>query len=340
MKDQLSIIPVSSGKCQEKSWKTYLKEAIKTPEALLAQLQLTTNQLDYQIDVDNPFKTRVPQPFIDKMAVGNPNDPLLLQVIAQQAENLVEAGYSVDPLEEQDNQTPGLLHKYYGRVLLILSSACAVNCRYCFRRHFPYEDQHASGDQLSKSLEYISENESITEVILSGGDPLIIDDNALAHLVKKLESIKHVKRLRIHTRLPVVIPQRVTSDLCGILRGTQLQTSMVLHINHANEIDALLQQHLQMLNNAGVVLLNQSVLLKKVNDNVIDLSNLSEKLFESKVMPYYLHLLDKVAGATHFDIEEQKALSLLSKMRSTLPGYLVPKLAKEEANHDAKTVIS
>ncbi len=307
---------------------------------MLSQLQLKPQDLDFELDFSNPFKTRVPQPFIDKMILGNAKDPLFLQVIAQQRETLNIAGYHANPLKEQNNSTAGLLHKYHGRVLLILSSACAINCRYCFRRHFPYQEQQASGEQLVKALDYIRHNKSITEVILSGGDPLIVDDSSLNHIIKQLESIKHVKRLRFHTRLPVVIPQRITQNLCQILKNTHLQTSFVLHINHANEIDSLLKQNLQLLSQAGVVLLNQSVLLKNINDNLKSLCELSEKLFESKITPYYLHLLDKVAGAAHFDIDQNKALTLLNEMRAHLPGYLVPRLAREETNTSSKTLLA
>jgi EF-P beta-lysylation protein EpmB len=333
------IIPVYQGKCQTKSWKTELKEAISDPKQLMALLKIRPEQLNFDIDPQNDFVVRAPKPFIKKMEIGNPKDPLFLQVISQMQENDKVVGYGQDPLQENDNRTPGLLHKYHGRVLLILSSACAINCRYCFRRHFPYQDQLSSGEQLNESIDYIKSDKSITEVILSGGDPLIVSDNFLNDLIAKLESISHLKRLRIHTRLPIVIPQRITDKLCEILQNTRLEVSMVLHINHPNEIDTELTNNLLNLVRAGVVLLNQSVLLKAVNDSSRVLCQLSEKLFSAKIIPYYLHQLDKVEGAAHFNISDLKALTLIKEMRNKLPGYLVPRLAKEETEMPAKTIM-
>ena len=340
MKNMSTIIPVSTAQCQVNSWKNLLKSATSDPNQLLAQVGLNPESFVEEIDSDNAFAMRVPRPYIDKMRYGDRNDPLLLQVLSQQQENVSVDGYGADPLLESQIDTPGLLHKYHGRVLLILSSACAVNCRYCFRRHFPYQDKMASGQQLEASLRYIEQSPSISEVILSGGDPLIISDDALRSLITKLESIPHLKRLRIHTRLPVVIPQRITKALCQVLTTTRLQTSMVLHINHGNEIDSLLANALSQLTEARVQLLNQSVLLKGINDSADTLVELSEKLFSVGVLPYYLHLLDKVAGAAHFDLDQTTAKTLVKDIRSRLPGYLVPRLAREEAGKEAKTVIA
>jgi L-lysine 2,3-aminomutase len=334
------IIPVYQGKCQSKSWKTCLKEAITDPEQLLQRLNIHPLQLDFKIDPQNTFKMRVPVPFVDKMEIGNPKDPLFIQVISQLRENDKTEGFGYDPLSENNNQTPGLLHKYQGRVLLILSSGCAINCRYCFRRHFPYHDQVSSGDQLKESIEYIAADTSISEVILSGGDPLIVSDNFINDLISQLEGITHLKRLRIHSRLPVVIPQRITEQLCTLLKNTRLEVSMVLHINHPNEIDLRLSNNLLELSKAGVLLLNQSVLLKGVNDSSEVLCELSEKLFSSKILPYYLHQLDKVQGAAHFDVSDSRAKELIGEMRNSLPGYLVPRLAKEMANAPAKTILA
>ncbi|WP_444997322.1 EF-P beta-lysylation protein EpmB [Aliikangiella sp. IMCC44359] len=340
MKNMTPIIPVSEANCQVISWKNLLKTAISDPFELLETLNLSSKSLDYPVTAQTRFSMRVPKPYIDKMKPGDPNDPLLLQVLTQAAENLDIQGYTEDPLKENANQTPGLLHKYYGRVLLILSSACAVNCRYCFRRHFPYQDQMANGTQLAKSLDYISNTQSISEVILSGGDPLMVSDSVLLELVKKLDNIPHVKRLRIHTRLPVVIPQRITPKLCQTLNLSRLDISMVLHINHANEIDPLLCQQLQLLKNKGVQLLNQSVLLKGVNDSAVSLIELSESLFSAGILPYYLHLLDKVAGAAHFDIPRSTATQIIEQVRKKLPGYLVPRLAVEIAGEASKKIIA
>jgi L-lysine 2,3-aminomutase len=334
-----AIIPVSQIECQENSWKSYLKSAISQPEQLLQQLNLSSDNLGYDIDRQNPFATRVPQPFIDKMQSGNPQDPLLLQVLSQHQENTQPAGYTLDPLQEVSSETPGLLHKYHGRVLLILASACAINCRYCFRRHFPYQDQAATGEQLEHALNYITKDNSITEVILSGGDPLIVSDNLLNSLIVNLDAIKHVKRLRIHSRLPIVIPQRITDNLISSLSSTRLLTSIVLHINHANEIDEVLINALAKLKASGTQLLNQSVLLKGINDNLADLCQLSERLFEAGILPYYIHQLDKVQGAAHFDTPQNVAERLIEAMRKKLPGYLVPRLAREDAGEQSKTII-
>lgn len=340
MKNKLPIIPFSQPECQVKCWKTYLKQAVTDPLLLLDKLSLSIDDLDFSLDLDNAFVTRVPQPFIDKMKPGDASDPLFLQVISRQEENLTVVGYTKDPLLEQNGQLPGLLHKYQGRVLLILSSACAVNCRYCFRRHFPYEDNHARGSFLSRAVDYIRKDSSISEVILSGGDPLMLGDESLTELVNALENIPQLKRLRIHSRLPVVIPQRITAQLCELLASSRLSVSLVLHINHANEIDDLLADYLSQLHTAKVTLLNQSVLLRHINDNLNTLCELSEKLFSVGVVPYYLHLMDKIAGAAHFDISEDVAYQLIAEMRARLPGYLVPRLAREEANRKSKTIIA
>lgn len=339
MNNMQTIIPVSQIECQVKSWKTYLKEAISDPLVLLNQLNLSPEQMDFNLDLSNPFATRVPQPFVDKMRRNDPLDPLLLQVIAQSQENDDIQGYIHDPLQEVNLQPQGLLHKYQGRVLLILASACAINCRYCFRRHYPYQDKVATGKLLKQAFDHIANDTSITEVILSGGDPLIVSDTYLDDLIQQLEQIPQLKRLRIHTRLPIAIPQRITLKLCQILQKSRLHISMVLHINHPNEIDNLLKKQLNLLTQANVTLLNQSVLLKSINDDINTLCQLSENLFSAGVLPYYIHLLDKVAGAAHFDINENTAKQLINDLRKRLPGYLVPRLAKEEASKDSKTII-
>ncbi len=340
MKNMSPIIPVSDPNCQVKSWKNLLKSAIKDPIQLLSEIGLEPTDLNFPIAENTGFAVRVPQPFIDKMQLGNPQDPLLLQVLSQQAENLAVAGYTNDPLEEHASSAPGILHKYHGRVLLMLASACAVNCRYCFRRHFPYQDKVASGKQLQQSIDYISEHQEISEVILSGGDPLMVSDSQLSLLLSQLNQIPHLKRLRIHTRLPVVIPQRITQELCNILATSHLNVSMVLHINHANEIDELFTSSVKKLRDSGIQLFNQSVLLKDINDNVSVLAQLSEQLFAAYIVPYYIHLLDKVAGAAHFDIPKAQAIELVEALRNRLPGYLVPRLAIEEPGEKAKTIIA
>jgi len=334
------IIPVSEADCQVKSWKILLKEAVCEPQQLLTKLNLTTAQLNYKVDYNNPFATRVPQPFIDKMQPGDPEDPLLRQVLAQTAENERVKNYSEDPLGETTNDSAGLLHKYHARVLLILASACAVNCRYCFRRHFPYQDKLASGKQLESAINYITQHTDISEVILSGGDPLIVSDCQLVELIRSIEKIPHVRRLRIHTRLPVVLPQRLTPELLSSLQKSRLHCSIVLHINHPNEIDPVLQQYLAPFCASEVTLLNQSVLLREVNDCLDTLVALSEKLFAAGILPYYLHQLDRVHGSAHFEVSDKLAIALVTQMRNRLPGYLVPRLSREETGAAAKQVIA
>lgn len=339
MKNSATIIPVSTPDCQVISWKNTLKSAFSDSDQLLDYLQIKQSNYQRQNPVQSNFPLRVPLPFADKMEKGNINDPLLLQVLSNNLENKVIDGYSFDPLKEQQNTMPGLLHKYAGRVLLLLTGACAVNCRYCFRRHFPYEQQMASGENLDRNLKYIENDATISEVILSGGDPLLISDNQLEQLIKQLEKIKHLTRLRIHSRLPIVIPQRLTKALRRCLSETRLQTSIVIHANHANEIDNVLGERLTELVRNGVSLFNQSVLLKNVNDNPKTLAKLSEKLFEYQVIPYYIHQLDPVAGAAHFDVDKKRALEIMRQLGNLLPGYLLPKFVVEEPEKACKTIL-
>ena len=339
LKNSATIIPVSTPDCQVNSWKNTLKSAFSDSEQLLDYLQIEHSHYQQQNPVQSNFPLRVPLPFADKMKKGDINDPLLLQVLAKQLENQTVEGYSFDPLKEQQNTMPGLLHKYAGRVLLILTGACAVNCRYCFRRHFPYEQQLANGENLDKNLKYIENDATISEVILSGGDPLLISDGQLEQLISRLEKIKHLTRLRIHSRLPIVIPQRLTSSLRRCLSETRLQTSLVIHANHSNEIDDVLGERLTHFVQSGISLFNQSVLLKNINDNPKTLARLSEKLFEFQVIPYYIHQLDPVAGAAHFDIDKNRALEIMRQLGDLLPGYLLSKFVVEEPEKACKTVI-
>ncbi|MDH5432485.1 MAG: EF-P beta-lysylation protein EpmB [Gammaproteobacteria bacterium] len=339
MKNSAPIIPVSVEKCHSKDWKIILKNAISNPVELFERLDIDFSQTDYAIDSGNNFAMRVPEPFVAKMEKGNPKDPLLLQVISQQLENIQTPEFSQDPLGEGQFLAPGLLHKYHGRVLLILSSACAVNCRYCFRRHFPYQENQASGHQLTQAIDYIKSDTSISEVILSGGDPLMLGDSQLESLFCDLGEITHVKRLRIHTRLPVVIPQRITDHFVQLFQNKRFDYSMVLHINHAKEIDDLFSHYLEKLSHSNITLFNQSVLLKDINDSSNALIELSELLFKNRIVPYYIHLLDKVSGAAHFEVNENQAKKLLHNIRNSLPGYLVPRLAREEVGVYSKTII-
>ena len=328
-----SLAPVESV-----SWQSLLARSITDPRQLLRRLQLDPALLDGAIAASADFPLRVPEPYLQRMQPGNPDDPLLRQILPLGEELLEHPGFIMDPLgEEQSNARPGIIHKYHGRLLLIVSGGCAVNCRYCFRRHFPYGDNNLSTEEWQQALDYIRQDQSISEVIYSGGDPLAATDRRLAWLTREIAAIPHVRRLRVHTRLPVVIPQRVTGELIDALCDTRLPVSMVLHCNHANEIDQQLGDAAQRLRQAGVMLLNQAVLLKGVNDSIEDLISLSETLGDHGIMPYYLHVLDHVKGAQHFHVDDRAARELVAEMVARLPGFLVPRLVREIAGERSKT---
>ena len=277
--------------------------------------------------------------FASLMEKGNWQDPLLLQVLPSNQEFLTAPGYNQDPLAEHDTANPGLLHKYRSRVLLIVKGGCAVNCRYCFRRHFPYADNSLSNAELENNIAYIAADPAIDEVILSGGDPLMAKDSKLAALAEKIAAIPHVKRLRIHTRLPVVMPSRLDASFYRWFAGLPVQRVLVLHINHANEVSAELTEKLAPLRQAGVTVLNQAVLLKGVNDTADTQAQLNEKVFAAGIMPYYLHLLDKVQGAAHFDIDVEQAREIMAGVIKRLPGFMVPKLVTEIGGQPGKTPV-
>jgi EF-P beta-lysylation protein EpmB len=321
------------------NWQEQLRNVITSGTELLNALDLTPAQAGFSEAACADFAVKVPHSFVRRMQRGDPCDPLLLQVISRSDEMLDTPGYTEDPVGEAASNIalPGLIHKYRGRVLLIVAGGCVINCRYCFRRHFPYEENRNSKDQWSDALQYIQDDSSIREVILSGGDPLVATDAHLAQLVQQIGAIGHVKRLRIHSRVPVVLPDRVTPDLLNALRHEQLQTIMVLHCNHANEIDASVADAVAAMRKFDFTVLNQAVLLAGVNANLQAQSDLCEALFTAGILPYYLHLLDRVQGAAHFDIPEEKALALHRELTARLPGYMVPKLVREIAGADAKT---
>lgn len=320
-------------------WQQSLANTVTDFQQLCALLALNPVEL-FPADQAIDFPLRVPRELIARMKKGDASDPLLLQVLPQAQELNVVPGYSTNPLNEKVfNPVPGLLHKYHGRVLLTLAASCAVNCRYCFRRHFPYEDNVPGMQGWEKALDYIRADNTISEVIFSGGEPLVVKDTQLKQLVDKLDAIPHVKRLRIHTRLPVMIPSRVTESLLTLLRESRLSVAIVLHANHANEIDDAVKAALEKMHANHLSLLNQSVLLKNVNNNVEALSALSEVLFTSHVVPYYLHVLDPVQGAAHFNVPREQALLLMDEMRNRLPGYLVPRLVCETPGARSKTLI-
>ena len=319
------------------SWKQQLAQAISDPAELLELLQIDAGHFPAHENANRSFQVRVPRCYVNKMQIGNPCDPLLLQVMASASEDLAVDGFGTDPVGDLDAiSVPGLLHKYQGRVLLITTGACAIHCRYCFRRHFPYSDNHSASNQWQQALGYIREDCSIQEVILSGGDPLVLSDSKLSELMSELQQIPHVKRLRIHSRLPVVLPDRITDELIHDLTSSQLSTCMVIHANHANEIGDPEKEALDKLHFAGVTLLNQAVLLKGVNDSVENQVTLCERLYEARVLPYYLHQLDPVAGAAHFNVDDAMARKIITEMRLQLPGYLIPTLVREIAGEKSK----
>jgi L-lysine 2,3-aminomutase len=321
----------------QKNWQTLLKEVITDPAELFDKLELNSNLLPAAQRAAKLFPLRVPLGFVARMQKGNPADPLLQQVLPLAAEEITTAGFSQDPLQEQAvNPVPGLLHKYHGRVLLTMTGACAINCRYCFRRHFPYAENIPGSKAWQAILAYIQADTSINEVIFSGGDPLLANDHYLRKCADDLAAIAHVNILRIHSRLPIVLPERITNDFLNWFSSTRLQTILVTHSNHANELDDSVQYAIEKLRARKICVLNQAVLLKGVNDNLEALVNLSQGLFACGILPYYLHVLDKVQGAAHFAVSEEKAKQLMTALRERLPGYLVPKCVYEEAGAKSK----
>ena len=281
------------------------------------------------VDQSPDFPVRVPEPFVTRMVPGDPHDPLLRQVLAVADERHAMPGFVKDPLDELEGPMPGVLHKYRSRVLVIYRGGCAINCRYCFRRHFPYQENTLTARDIDGLVSYLKAHPEVNEVILSGGDPLMADDQALSGLFVRLESVSSIHRLRIHTRLPIVIPERVTDLLCEAIAATALPVVMVLHSNHANEIDQSVMDAVSQLRAVCRSVLNQSVILKGINDSADVLIALSERLFEAGIDPYYLNVLDRVSGAHHFDVSDLEVAALHQALLNALPGYLVPKLVRE-----------
>lgn len=321
-------------------WQRELAAAIEDPLELCRLLQLPPAAVLGGKAAAQGFRLRVPRGYVARMRRGDPDDPLLRQVLPQAAELLERAGYGPDPLgEAASRRAPGLLHKYHGRALLLTTAACAVHCRYCFRREYPYEESR-EGPWLSQALAVLAADPSIRELILSGGDPLTLGTPRLARLTEALRPLPQLRRLRLHTRTPIVLPERVDAPLCRWLQSLPWPTVIVLHANHAHEIDADVRLAMQRLRAAGVTLLNQSVLLAGVNDSLEALEALSEALWEAGVLPYYLHLLDPVRGTGHFEVAEPQARALVARLAARLPGYLVPRLVRESPGESAKRVIA
>ena len=325
---------------QVPEWQTAVRQAVTDPAELLTLLDLDPALLPAARAAAQSFRLRVPHPFIARMRRGDPHDPLLRQVLPLGDELADVPGFVRDPLAEiAAGTTDGLLHKYAGRALVVTTGACAVHCRYCFRRHFPYSDAHAAADGWEAVLERFAADSTLDEAILSGGDPLSLSDRRLAQLVEGLSAIPHLKRLRIHTRQPIVVPSRVDDALIAWLSATRLAVVVVLHTNHAAEVDDAVRAAIAALRRAGASVLNQSVLLRGVNDDADALVALSHALFDAGVMPYYLHQLDPVAGAAHFDVSDARALELHEAMQARLPGYLVPRLVREIPGRPSKTLL-
>jgi EF-P beta-lysylation protein EpmB len=325
---------------QTPRWQDAFAGAIRDPAELLRMLNLDPALLPAAQATAARFPLRVPRGFIARMRSGDPDDPLLRQVLPLAAELEPAPGFVADPLDEQATQAaPGVLHKYPGRALLITTGACAVHCRYCFRREFPYAEHHAGVDEWRPALAYLAGDSSVREVILSGGDPLALSDRRLGELLTALDRIPHLERLRIHSRIPVVLPERIDSGLLETLVRTRLRLVVVIHANHPREIDEAVGVALQRLAGIGATLLNQTVLLWGVNDAPGILAELSETLFAARVLPYYLHLLDPVCGTAHFAVKESAALAIMKGLRQRLPGYLAPRLVREQPGQRAKTLV-
>ncbi len=315
------------------SWQRELRETSTDPADLLKRLGLSEASA-YRPNVAHEalksFPMRVPPDYLKSMQAGDPRDPLFLQVFPAIWEDAAQAGFVTDPVGDLPARTaPGVLHKYHGRVLMLVTGACAIHCRYCFRRHFPYSEANPARSNWQEALAYIANEPSIREVILSGGDPLILSDDKLAELIASLEDIPHLRRLRIHSRIPVVLPSRLTTTMIATLATTKLIPVLVIHANHPNELSASVGAGLQALQAAGITLLNQSVLLKDINDDASTLARLNEALLACGALPYYLHMLDRVQGAAHFAVPDETARRIMQDLRTTLPGYLVPRLVRE-----------
>lgn len=334
MLDQTQILSIPS------SWKIELSQSIKSVAELLDCLRLDSSLLTGAQRAAMQFPLQVPRPYLGRIRHADPCDPLLTQVLPVQQELESPQGFQKDPLDEvSHNPHPGIIHKYRNRLLLIVSPACAINCRYCFRRHFPYEQQRQSRQQWVSALDYIRQHRELNEVIYSGGDPLAANDKFLGWLTAQIAEISHIKRLRVHSRLPIVIPSRVDDDLLRWMTASRLKPILVVHVNHANEIDHAVEAGLYRLQENGIRILNQSVLLKGVNDGAKTLIDLSERLYDCGVSPYYLHLLDPVQGASHFDVAQVQATQIYAEMQAALPGFLLPRLVREVPGKAAKTII-
>lgn len=321
----------------DEHWQQLLAAGLSNCDELFDALAIPVEQRPALAAHNKQFPLRVPQGFVARMRKGDPNDPLLRQILPLAEENVPVAGFGPDPVGDHAALTgAGLLQKYHGRALLITTGACAIHCRYCFRRHFPYQQQHARQNNWHDVITSLKQDTSINEVILSGGDPLLLTTSHLQALTDQLSELTHIRRLRLHTRVPVVLPERINAGFIEWLSKLPFQRIVVIHANHPAEIDANVARHLTALRSMPLTILNQSVLLRGINDDSETLTDLSERLFETGVMPYYLHQLDRVHGAAHYEVPDETALVIHQQLRQRLPGYLVPRLVYEEAGAPSK----
>jgi len=320
------------------NWQIELANAFSKVPDLLEYLKIDIPLNTEHAELD--FSMRVPLSYAECMEKGNINDPLLQQVLPVKYElNQVE-GFINDPVGDLSALNKDcIIHKYQGRVLFITTGGCAINCRFCFRRNFPYSDVQLNKNKEAQALNYLQQHSDIHEVILSGGDPLLLSDHRLEQLITQFSTIKHIKRIRIHTRIPIVLPARMTTNLMTLLNKSHLPIILVTHCNHANELSSQVKSACLALKKENITLLNQSVLLKNINDQAVILQNLSERLFDCGILPYYLHLLDKATGTAHFEVSQTTAIQIHQALQKHLPGYLVPKLVKEQAGQSSKTLI-
>jgi EF-P beta-lysylation protein EpmB len=325
--------PVSDGR-----WQEFMKSAFRDRQSLLEYVGL---EADVGPEAEEGFPIFVTRPYADRIRRADPADPLLRQVLPTLEEDAAVKGFVADPVGDLDAAADGgLLHKYAGRALLITTGACAIHCRYCFRREFPYSDQSSRDQDFQPAIEYVRRHSEIHEVLLSGGDPWTLTDGALDRLMTRIESVDHVRRLRIHTRMPIVIPARVNGSLLNRIRSSRLVTWVVVHCNHAREIDSQVADALARLVDAGIPVLNQSVLLRGINDNVETLVELYEKLIDLRVMPYYLHQLDRARGTAHFEVPVKRGQEIIAELQRRLPGYAVPRHVVEQAGCESKTTLA
>ncbi len=316
----------------EQDWSWHLKNAVRDLNRLARELEISLS------DFKSDFPLLVPLPYLNRIQKGDLNDPLLLQVLPKVEEDKEVSGYNLDPLQEQKpkNLPKGLIQKYRRRALIVAAAACSINCRYCFRRHFPYDQSRLDQQKWQDLLKHFNLDKTLREIIFSGGDPLILPDKSLESLILSINRIEHINTVRIHTRLPVVIPNRINPALISWAKKCRKKLVFVFHINHPNEIDDEVREYIKKIKLENTVLLNQSVLLRGINDSSKILTSLSEKLFDAGVLPYYLHLLDPVKGTAHFFVSKSKGIEIINDLKGQLPGYLVPRLAQEIPGLDSK----